>query len=274
MYKLFLSLFIGSSLSFAQMVNGIAITVNDEPITLYDIDRTMAVNKVGKNEAVSYLIDKVLYDQLVQENNISADIFDINDYIEKLANANGMDVYTFKSIVKQKYSDYEVFENEAKNTVIRQKLVQKIVKGQLTIATQEDMELYYEKNKNQFLTAKNFDVIQYSSKNKASLIATIKNPLLIAEDVEKNTISLDSEKLQTQMQYLLNETQENSFTPIFTANKQYVTLFIQKKTGSTPLAFESVKAKIFNDIMSLREKMYLKDYFEKQKLTADIKIVR
>jgi parvulin-like peptidyl-prolyl isomerase len=274
MYKLFLSLFIGSSLSFAQMVNGIAITVNDEPITLYDIDRTMAVNKIGKNEAVSYLIDKVLYDQLVQENNISADIFDINDYIEKLANANGMDVYTFKSIVKQKYSDYEVFENEAKNTVIRQKLVQKIVKGQLTIATQEDMELYYEKNKNQFLTAKNFDVIQYSSKNKASLIATIKNPLLIAEDVEKNTISLDSEKLQTQMQYLLNETQENSFTPIFTANKQYVTLFIQKKTGSTPLAFESVKAKIFNDIMSLREKMYLKDYFEKQKLTADIKIVR
>jgi hypothetical protein len=65
-----------------------------------------------------------------------------------------MDVYTFKSVVKQKYPDYEVFENEAKNAVIRQKLVQKIVKGQLAIATEEDMQLYYEKNKNQFLTAK------------------------------------------------------------------------------------------------------------------------
>jgi hypothetical protein len=168
MYKLFLSLIVGSSLTYAAMVNGIALTVNDEPITLYDIDRTMAVNKVGKNEAVSYLIDKILYDQVVQENNITADVFDVNDYIEKLANANGMDIYTFKSIVKQKYPDYTVFENEAKNAVIRQKLVQKIVKGQLAIATEEDMKLYYEKNQNQFLTAKSFEVVQYSSKNKAA----------------------------------------------------------------------------------------------------------
>ncbi|MDZ7818716.1 MAG: hypothetical protein U5K55_08895 [Aliarcobacter sp.] len=69
-----------------------------------------------------------------------------------------------------------IFEDEAKNSVIRQKLVQKIVKGQLAIATQEDMELYYEKNKNQFLTANTFEIIQYSSKNKASLITALKNP--------------------------------------------------------------------------------------------------
>ena len=142
MYKLFLSLLVSSGISFAAMVNGIAIIVNDEPITLYDIDKTMSVNNISKNEAVSYLIDKILYDQLVQENNITADVFDINDYTEKLASSNGMDVYTFKSVVKQKYPDYEVFENESKNAVIRQKLVQKIVKGQLTIATEEDMKLY------------------------------------------------------------------------------------------------------------------------------------
>ena len=274
MYKLFISLVISSGISFAAMINGIAIIVNDEPITLHDIDKTMSVNKVGKNEAVSYLIDKILYDQLVQENNISADIFEINEYIEKLANSNGMDVYTFKSVVKQKYPDYAVFEEEAKNSVIRQKLVQKIVKGQLTIATQEDMELYYEKNKNQFLSANTFQVIQYTSKNKASLISAIKNPMIIPDDVQRDSTTLETQKLPAQMQFLLNETKENSFTPIFTANKQFVALFVQKKQGSSALGFESVKAKIFNDIMSTREKKYLKEYFEKQKLTADIKIVR
>ena len=76
------------------------------------------------------------------------------------------------------------------------------------------------------------------------------------------------------LKQLLNETKENSFTPIFTANKQFVALFIQKKQGSTTLDFESVKGKIFNDLMSTREKKYLKDHFEKQKLIADIKIVR
>ncbi|MFW2454260.1 peptidyl-prolyl cis-trans isomerase, partial [Aliarcobacter butzleri] len=81
----------------------------------------------------------------------------------KLANSNGMDIYAFKAIVIQEYPDYSVFENEAKNTVIRQNLVQKLVEGQLAIATDEDMQLYYEKNRNKYLTAKTFDVSQYSS---------------------------------------------------------------------------------------------------------------
>ena len=50
--------------------------------------------------------------------------------------------------------------------------------------------------------------------------------------------------------------------------------FVIRKEGTTALGFETVKAKIFNDIMTTREKKHLKEYFEKQKLTADIKIVR
>ena len=274
MYKLFLTLLVSSGISFAGVVNGIAITVNDEPITVYDIEKTMSVTKLGKNEAVGLLIDKALYEQSVKENNIVADVFDVNEYIEKLAKANGMDLYSFKAIVKQKYGNYSDFEEEAKDAVVRQKLIQKIVKGQLAVASQEDMELYYEKNKNQFSTSKAYEVIQYTSKNKASLANALNNPMVIAADVEKTPLKLGVESLQPQMQFLLNETKLNSFTPIFTANKQFVSLFVTRKEGTTSLDFETVKAKIFNDIMSTREKKYLKDYFEKQKLTADIKIVR
>ncbi|KLE07293.1 peptidylprolyl isomerase [Aliarcobacter butzleri] len=274
MHKLLLSLLLGSTLSFASMVNGVAILVNEEPITLYDIERTMVVNKIPKNEAVSYLIDKILYDQLVQEYNITADIFEVNDYIEKLANSNGMDIYAFKAIIKQEYPDYSVFENEAKNTVIRQKLVQKLVKGQLAIANDEDMQLYYEKNRNKYLTAKTFDVTQYSSTSKEALMEVAKNPIIIPSEVQRTSLKLNTEDIQAQLQYLLNGTKVNSFTPIFTANKQYVTFFITKKEGTAPLSYESVKARIFNDIMMNREQKYLKDYFEKQKLIADIKVIR
>ena len=274
MYKLFLALLVSSGILLADVENGLALTVNDEPITIYDIDKTMVENKIGKNEAVSLLIDKALYEQAVRDNNISADVFEINDYIEKLANANGMDLYSFKSVVKQKYGNYELFENEAKDAVIRQKLIQKIVKGQLAIASQEDMELYYEKNKEKYSTSKSYDVNQYTSKNKASLISAINNPMVIADDVVRTPLKLSSDSLQPQMQFMLNETKTNSFTPIFTANKQFIALFIVKKEGISTLGFETVKAKIFNDIMSTREKKYLKDYFEKQKLIADIKILK
>ena len=274
MYKLFLALLVSSGILFADTENGLALTVNDEPITIYDINKTMSENRIGKNEAVGLLIDKALYEQAVKENNISADIFDVNDYIEKLANANGMDLYSFKSVVKQKYGNYELFENEAKDAVIRQKLIQKIVKGQLAVATQEDMELYYEKNKEKYSSSKFYEVTQYTSKNKASLIAALNNPMVIAADVERTQIKLSADNLQPQMQFMLNETKTNSFSPIFTANKQFISLFVVRKEGTTTLGFETVKAKIFNDIMTSREKKYLKDYFEKEKLTADIKIVR
>ena len=274
MYKLFLALLVSSGISFAGIVNGVALTVNDQPITIYDIDKTVSINKISKNEAVGLLIDKALYEQAVSQNNITADVFDVNEYIERLAKANGMDLYSFKAIVKQKYANYADFEEEAKDAVIRQKLIQKIVKGQLAVATQEDMELYYEKNKGQFSTSKAYEVTQYTSKNKASLANAINNPMVIAADVEKTSLKLGVQSLQPQMQFLLNDTKLNTFTPIFTANKQFVSLFVIKKEGTTSLDFETVKAKIFNDMMSLREKKYLKDYFEKQKLTADIKIVR
>ena len=274
MYKLFLSLLISSGISFAGMSNGIALTVNEDPITLYDIEKTMATNKISRNEAVGLLIDKTLYQQAIKENNIVADVFDVNDYIEKVASSNGMDLYSFKAVVKQKYGNYEDFEKDATEAVTRQKLFQKIVKGQLAVATQEDMELYYEKNKAQFSSSKMYEVTQYTSKNKASLISAINSPMMLPSDVEKTPLKLSVENLQPQMQFLLNETKINSFSPIFTANKQFTALFVIRKEGTAILDFASVKAKIFNDIMTNREKKYLKEYFEKEKLTADIKIVR
>ncbi len=274
MNKLFLSLLLSTSLSFASIINGVAITVNEDPITLYDIEKTAKQNNVDKNTAVSALIDKILYEQLVKEHNITADIFDVNEYIEKLAATNNMDVYTFKSVIKQKYPNYSVFENEAKSAVIRQKLIQKIVKGQLSIASEDDLKLYYENNKDQFTTANSFDIVRYASTNKASLISALKNPLVIPTDVQRSPGTLQSSEIPAQLQYLLTETKVNTFTPIFTANSQYTAIFVTKKSGQSAIAFENVKGKIFNDLMKLREKKYLKEYFEKQKLIADIKIVR
>lgn len=274
MYKLLFSLILASTFSLAGLVNGVAIVVNDDPITLYDIDNAMVENNVNKNQAVSLLIDKVLYKQLVKKNNITADVFDVNAYVEKLAASNGMDLYSFKSIIKQRYSDYSVFEEEAKKAVIRQKLLSKIVKGRLKIANDEDMKIYYENNQDKFATAKTVELVQYSARNKGILLNTIKNPLLVPAEVKRTTLSLKMKDLDPQLQYLLNNTKIDNFTPVFTANRAYNALYIIKKEGKSILDFETVKSKIFTDIMSVREKKYLKDYFEKEKLTADIKIVR
>ena len=48
MYKLFLTFLLCSSISIAGVINGVALTVNDDPITLFDVDQTM-VKKANAN---------------------------------------------------------------------------------------------------------------------------------------------------------------------------------------------------------------------------------
>ncbi len=269
---LIFSLFIGFTL--ANTINGIAVLVNEDPITIYDIKEDMKKRGVDENSSVSYLIDKTLFEQLVKQNNISADIFDINEQIENLANSNGMDVYSFKSIIKQKYPNYNDFENEVKDSVIRQKLIKKLVRGQLAIATIDDVKLYYEKNISQYQTSKYFYVTQYSSSNKEALIEKISTPMKVIPSVTVSELKIDSKDINAQLQYVLTTTKNRSFTPIFTLNNQYISLYVKNKEGSEAINFDIVKDRIFNEIMEQREKVFLEQHFEKQKLTADIKVIR
>ena len=263
-----------TTMSFAQLVDAIALIVNDQPITLYDIEKRKVQANLPKDKAVAQLIDEVLFDQQIEEHNITADIFDVNNYLEKIAASNGMDLYAFKSIIKQKYQDYNAYEEQTRQIIIRQKLTDKLVRGNLKIATDEDLNIYYENNKNLFSTASNVKAIQYSSTNNKSLQEAIKNPMINVLDVKKAPVELNQANLNPQLRYIINETEINQFTPVFTSNKQYVALLISEKENEEVLKFEDVKDRIFNIIMQDREKKYLKDYFEKLKLSADIKIVR
>lgn len=274
MKKLFISILFLSSLANAALVDAIAIVVNDTPITLYDIEKKKQESNVSKEEAVSQLIDKALFEELVRKYNINVDVFDVNNYLEKLAASNGMDLYDFKAIIKQKYKSYESYEEEIKQQIAKQRLTEKLVRGNLKVATEEDLKIYYDNNQSQFQSVAKTKAIQFSTMNKADLEKAIKNPMANLASIKKVPVELDQKTINPQLKFLLNETATNSFTPIFRSNNQFVTLMIQEKIGVEKLEFEKTKDKIFNIVMKDRETKYLKDYFEKLKLSADIKVVR
>ncbi|NQY19746.1 MAG: peptidyl-prolyl cis-trans isomerase [Campylobacteraceae bacterium] len=274
MNKIFLNLIFLSVFSYAGLINALAIKVNDKMISLYDIDVTMQNKNISKEKAVSFLVDKLLFEEELEKNNISLDIFDVNDYLEKLASLNGMDLYAFKSLIKQKYPDSTVFDEEIKQKILNQKLTQVLLRGNLNIANDEDMKIYYENNKNMFQTSVSTNVRQYASKNKKDLIQIKNNPMIIIKSLNIVDSTLENNKLSSQLKYILNETQEGKFTAIFTSNKHYVMLFIKKKIGHTVQSFESSKNIIFRNIMKDREHKFLNEYFKKKKLSANIEIIR
>lgn len=273
MNKIILSILFTTASLYAGLVNAIAITINETPITLYDIDKEIDTKKISKDQAVSRLIDEILYEQALDTNRISVDIFDIDNYIEKLAASNKMNVLDFKSLVRQQ-QDYKSFKEKIKKQLIHQKLISKIAGGKLKIATDEDLKIYYENNKEQFKIADTIEVVAYVSKNKKLLNQLKKNPMIQNKDILIQNISMKQSELNAQTKYILNSTVQKEFTAIFAQNKNYNMFYIKEKKDINTLTFADVKDRIFQVIMKKREQNYLKEYFETSKITADIKVLR
>jgi hypothetical protein len=272
--KLFLIIVLNSILVFGGLIGGISATVNDEPITLYEVDEFMLKSALSKQEALKRLIDKKLYDIQLKKKGIAVDYFDIDNYLEKLAKRNGMDIVTFKSVVKQQYKDYDKFIEDIKKRLKHEKFVSAIIRGNIKFAKNDDLKIYYETHKDSYKIAQEIEVVQYSSKNKALLLSLIKNPLMLNSGIEKNEIVLKQDNINQKLKYIINQTKESNFTPIITANNLYIVFYIKSKKNIKQIPFKDVKNQILNIVMKQREDKYLKEYFDKLKLTAEIKIIR
>ena len=152
----------------AGLINGVAVTVNNEVITMYDIDQMMELKKSTPQQAVSMLIDKTLYEQEVKKFALKVKESDINTYIENLAKSNRMSLEEFKEAVSKQEKDYNLFKKDIRVRVLNQKLIEKIAAGKLKIASEEDMTMFYDNNIDKFkVTPNSIEIIPFADvKNK------------------------------------------------------------------------------------------------------------
>lgn len=273
MRKYLASLLLTLGLANAGLVNGVALVVNDEPITLYDIDVQMQVTGLDKKDAIKTLIDEALYNQQIKKENVSVDIFDVDNYIGKLAAQNNMSDLEFKSIIRQQ-QDYDKFTQEIKKRLLHEKLIKKIARGNIKIATDEDIKLFYDNNLESFTMAENIDVVAYVSKNKELLEEAKANPMISNPNLVKQDISFKQSELNPKVKFVLNNTEVNKFSNIFAQSGNYNMFFIKSKKNIKTIPLKEVKERIFQNIMQTREKAFLDEYFETLKITASIKVYR
>jgi len=152
----------------AGLINGVAVTVNNEVITMYDIDQMMKLKKSTPQQAVSMLIDKTLYEQEIKKFSLKVKESDINTYIENLAKSNRMSLEEFKEAVSKQEKDYNLFKKDIRVRVLNQKLIEKIAAGKLKIASEEDMTMFYDNNIDKFkVTPNSIEIIPFADvKNK------------------------------------------------------------------------------------------------------------
>jgi len=275
MYKIFLTLIFAASLN-AELVNGVAVVVKGEAITLYDLKEEMRTSNVDITDATDILIRKKLENAEVKERKISVTSAEVYDDIKKTASANNMSVSDFYEAVRNSNglssTEYKV---KTKEKLISQKLYSAIAYSSVLQPGDDEIKEYYELHKKDFAHPTAFKVIIYNAKDRSKLQKKISSPMFFSPDIKTLDQRLIYERISPELAGLLENTKQNSFTQIIPDGKGAFTSFYLKEVESAKnITYESVKNKIVNLIMGSKREQVLSDYFARLKGNADIQVLR
>ena len=269
MKKIFLSFLVCISLN-AEIVDKVVASVNNEPITSYDIQITAKKMHINENQALNYLIDQKLIDSEIKKRGIEVDDFEINQAMENIAERNNLSLFEFKNILEQK-GELEKFKEQLKENLLKQKLFSQIVNSKLQI-TPDELKNYYKTHKNEFAIFKTVQVTKYSSNNPQVLQNLFNNPYYNDPNIKTKTEVYDSSNMPLNLIFLFKNTKVGQFSPIINEGLDYVTYYVANKNGKTYLPFEKVQNIIAQQIASQKRDIILREYFDKVKNRADIRI--
>ncbi|AZV47471.1 hypothetical protein C3L23_09400 [Nautilia sp. PV-1] len=255
----------------AQVIDKIIATVNNIPITSYEVDTTAKKMNISKQKALNYLLDQKLIQSEIKKRGIEVDDFEVENAMEKIAKQNGLSLFEFKNILMQK-GELDKVKKQIKQNLLKEKLFDQIVQTKLNISDDE-IKNYYKNHKNDFKVFNTVQVTKYSANNKEILNKIKSNPLANA-NVKTSTQVYSYNELPVGLLFLFKQTKVGEFTPIINDGLGYSMYFIDRKDGSAYIPFDKVKNAIANKIAAEKREMILKDYFSKLKNRAYIKFYK
>lgn len=273
MKKIFLALFI-LSYTFASIINGIAIVVNSEPITMLDIIKTSKMLNISKKEATELLIDQKLQESQIKKFGIFVDEFELEDAIENFAKERGLTLSKLKDIIEKQGISWQEYKEKFKKDLLKRKLYQKIVSSKLSQPDTKELLEYYKNNIDKFSIPKYVEVVKYISKDRVALNKIKSNPMAAIDGVQVDQEMVDISKINPKLALLLKDTKENSFTPIIPLGDSFLLLYIKKKIDVTPMEFENVKDAVLAKMVEEKREKIIKEFIAKLKINANIEVIR
>ncbi len=256
--------------SEAKMVNAIALIVNGEAVTTAEIRAVQKQMHVSKKEATDMLIADRLQKAAMKNIAISEDAIDSK--IAQIAAQNNLTVPKMQKLLKQQGTSWRKYRRSIKDRMKRDKFYREKVAATLTKPSEDELKLFYEKNKKDFVMPKSISMIEYSSASEDTLkkfLETKKKKGVRSRSVKKSTKNINSALLGT-----ILRTQNGSFTrPINDGNK-FISYKIVSKNGQRSMSYDDAKGAVAGKWRQQQQGKALKDYFEKLKTNADVQVIR
>jgi len=260
----------------AKTVDGIAIMVKDQPITLYDITNAMQENNIPQEQAVELLERKKLEEIEIAERHITASKQEVFEDIQRMAEQNKMSVIELYSAIQSSQGLSErKLKKKIKEKILNQKLYNAIAFSHLEQPNDEEVEEYYQLHQKEFTKPSSFTVLIYQCPDKNLLQEKVDNPMFYSPQVTSQEQTFEAAKMNPRLAELLDGTPVNSFTQVIPAPQGgFMSFYIKEKGASGTPDLDAIRPQISNALMGQKRETILKDYFDRQRLNADIKVIR
>ena len=257
----------------AQMVNGIAAIVENEPITLYEVYSLKEQLKSSEQDALNLLIRDRLEDAQIKNLNLSVTPFELNDRIESIAKQNGMTNSQFRSSIQAQGMDFLEFKNNIEKKMLQEKLYKSILAEAGKNVNEQKAKMYFDANPDKFKVFSTAKVVLYRAKNPEELEAQKTSPSLL-NSVQTQELSLGYQSIDPRLAAIIAGTNNGEFTQILQGADSFDMFYVKEKMGSYTPSFADVKDNVINELYQGEQEKLMADYFDKLRAKAKIQILR
>jgi peptidyl-prolyl cis-trans isomerase SurA len=241
------------SIAKAEVIDKIVATVNDRPITTYDL-KELAPFYHAKDEKqlLNNVIDDYVIEDIAKKDGIVLTDEDINQFIENVAKNNNLTKDQLEEKIKQQGLNYDYYTEFAKFNAYKLKVMQKVFAPTIQIDEQE-IKNFYNNHANLFnQSTVVLDIIETSNKN--DIEDAMKQLQLGASfDSVKEKYSVDKSEpkkvyvsdINKQLQGIIEKMQVGQISPIIESSNGYFIIKVLDKKDVN-LSFDEVKDKIRN----------------------------
>ncbi|MCJ7766645.1 MAG: peptidylprolyl isomerase, partial [Thiovulaceae bacterium] len=207
---------------------------------------------------------------------ITASKQEVFDDIQRMAQQNHMSIIELYQAIQSAQGLSEAkLKEKIEEKLLNQKLYSAIAMANLDEPSDEEIKEYYRLHKEEFEKPSTYSVIIYQAPDKNQLQEKIDNPMFYSPDVTSEERTFEAAQMNPQLAELLDKTAINGFTQTLPApNGGFMSFYLKEKGQTEALEMESIKPQISRAIMGQKRETILKDYFDRQRLNADIKVIR
>lgn len=272
----FAAFFLGFCLANAsQISNGIAVIIENEPITVNEVRKAAAQLQTSEANALNLLIRDRLETAQIKNLKIEASDYELNQRLQKIASESGMSVSDLRSAVLSKGGDYAQFKDDVAKTIKQEKLYQSIFADAKINISENAARAYFEQNRDLFAHFADVSVTRYVAPSMQLLeAARHSSPMNTNHSVHMDVLDLKSEQIPPQLRTIFQQTPDGTFTQIFQTPEGFEMFYVASKKGQTMPEFDEIRDEAMNALYKLEQDRVIGEYFNKLRAKANVKYLR